>query len=169
MQTIPADILARFDDSLKHRNVPLFLRSEYRKWLRYFLDFRAKYPLPYERSVQVKLFADKLRSKGQSDMQVEQAADAVSLFFASQQKQQNCPLSIRKEAHSHAVVRNAPATTRDQGCPSQPLPSKQAADMACEPVGLPAPFEPVASRKGKYDDWRCLRESGRCRAKPLKS
>jgi hypothetical protein len=74
MQPIPADILGRFDDTLKRRSVPQLSRSDYRKWLRYFLHFRTKYSLPGDRSVQVKLFADKLRSKGQSDMQVEQAA-----------------------------------------------------------------------------------------------
>ena len=77
MRSIPPDILSRFDSILKQRDVPLLSRHDYRKWLRYFLDFRAKYPLPGERSVQFRLFSDKLRSKGQTDVQLEQAADAV--------------------------------------------------------------------------------------------
>ncbi len=39
MQPIPQKILARFKDILQQRNVPLYARSDYRKWLRYFLIF----------------------------------------------------------------------------------------------------------------------------------
>ncbi len=83
MQPIPTDILGRYGETLQRKCVPQPLRSDYLKWLRYFLHFRTKYPLPGDRSVQVKLFAEKLRAKGQSYAQVEQAAIAVSLFFAS--------------------------------------------------------------------------------------
>ncbi len=91
MRTLPPEILARFDDILKVRDVPLFHRPAYRKWVRYFYYFQAKYPLPGERSVQVRMFSEKLRSKGQAEGQVEQAADAISLFFACQLKQQASP------------------------------------------------------------------------------
>ena len=108
MKNIPPDILTRFDDILKLRNVPLFSRPEYRKWVRYFLDFQTKYPLPGERALQVRLFSEKLRSKGQVEAQVEQAADAVSLFFASQQKQlQAAPLSNSTGADPHEAVRGS--------------------------------------------------------------
>lgn len=52
MQIIPPDILARFDDILKQRGIPLFQIHEYRQWLRYFLDFRAEYPLSAEQNAQ---------------------------------------------------------------------------------------------------------------------
>ena len=39
MKNIPPEILARFDDILKLREVSLFSRPEYRKWVRYFVDF----------------------------------------------------------------------------------------------------------------------------------
>src|SRR4030065_358073 len=67
MKSIPPEIQARFDDILKLRDVPLYSRPEYRKWVRYFWDFHAKYPLPGERSVQVRRFSEKIRSKGQSE------------------------------------------------------------------------------------------------------
>lgn len=63
MQPVPKDILDRFDVLLKQRNVPAASRSDYRKWLRYFLDVQSKYPLPDSRADQVRLFAEKLRSK----------------------------------------------------------------------------------------------------------
>src|SRR5574341_1728294 len=95
MKSIQPENLARFDNILKIRQLPFPVRPEYRKWLRYFLDFQVKYPQPGERSDQVRLFSEKLRSKGQTETQVRQAADAVSLFFASQQKAPVAPASIR--------------------------------------------------------------------------
>jgi hypothetical protein len=83
MKPIPRDLLAGLNDQLKQRNVPPMLIADYRKWLLYFLDFRAKYSLPDAPSDQTRLFADKLRSKNQTAGQVEQAVDAISLFFAS--------------------------------------------------------------------------------------
>ena len=83
MLPIPQEILRSFDDLLNRRHVPLSVRPDYRKWLRYFLDFRHTYSLPEEKSEQVKLFADKLRSKNQATAQLEQAADAGSLFFCT--------------------------------------------------------------------------------------
>jgi len=115
MKNIPPEILARFDDILKQRDVPQFSRPEYRKWVRYFLDFLAKYPLPGERSVQVRLFSEKLRSKGQAEVQVEHAAAAVSIFFASQQQHQATPLSTCNRTVPHAVVRGVSEKTFVQG------------------------------------------------------
>ena len=46
MQLIPDDILAHYEAALKTRAVPVSRHAEYRKWLRYYLDFRSKYPLP---------------------------------------------------------------------------------------------------------------------------
>ena len=84
MQPIPEKILAQFDAILKQRNISVDAHNDYRKWLRYFLDFRAKHSPPDSRSDQVRLFAEKLRSKNQTMKQQEEAADAVSLFFESQ-------------------------------------------------------------------------------------
>ncbi len=56
MLLIPQDVLAQFDAALKQRNVPAAARADYRKWLWYFLDFRARYPLPGSKAEQVRLF-----------------------------------------------------------------------------------------------------------------
>jgi hypothetical protein len=64
--------------------VPASLHREYRKWLRYYLDFREKYPPPPARSEQVRLFVNKLKEKKQPQEFLEQAAHAVSLFFSLQ-------------------------------------------------------------------------------------
>ena len=84
MQIIPADIQEKFLAVLKQRAVPLLRHADYMKWLRYFLDFRSKYPLPDSRSEQVRLFIQKLREKKQTNEQQKQAAHALSLYFESQ-------------------------------------------------------------------------------------
>jgi hypothetical protein len=153
MHSIPRDILAEFDGILKQRNVPLFSRADYRKWLLYFLDFRVKHSLPDAKSDQVRLFAEKLRSKNQTAMQVEQAANAISLFFTSQQKTK--PVSSGTTERSAPRAANTLIKPRVQAGELCALAPKKDPGMICEPM-LYAPRE----RGGKqYDEWRCLRKS----------
>ncbi|MEK7718552.1 MAG: hypothetical protein AAB347_02910 [Bacteroidota bacterium] len=63
MLTIPDNILTRFEAVLSKRTVAPAQRADYKKWLRYFLDFCAKYPVPAARSDLVRLFIGKLREK----------------------------------------------------------------------------------------------------------
>ena len=86
MQPVPAPILQRFEAILEKRAVLSAQRADYKKWLRYFWDFRSKYPLPEARSDQVRLFIDKLREKKQTLSQQNQAAHAVSLYFEMPRK-----------------------------------------------------------------------------------
>ncbi len=156
MKPIPQNILAGFNDLLKQRNVPPMFLADYRKWLLYFLDFRAKYPLPDSPSDQVRLFADKLRSKNQTAGQVEQAADAISLFFASRPGSKIDPSSVtggapaatlsgrQFEGKGHADRNSASAKTA-------PL-------MVCEPPGG-FQFAPPERSGRRYDEWRCLRKT----------
>jgi site-specific recombinase XerD len=88
MRPVPDDILRAFETLMEKKAVSASFRQDYRKWLRYFLDFRAKYSPPDARSEQVRLFIEKLQSKGQSQQQLNQAAQAVSLFFATQPRKQ---------------------------------------------------------------------------------
>ncbi len=81
MITIPNELFAKYVAHLTLRGCPKSKFAEYRKWLRYFLDFCAKYPIPESKSEQVRLFTNKLREKKQSLTQQEQAAYAVSLYF----------------------------------------------------------------------------------------
>ncbi len=81
MEAIPGDVLAQFGALLDQKRVPVSLHEDYRKWLRYYLDFRMKYPLPDDRSHHVRKFVEKLRSKGQSGKSLHHAAHALSLYF----------------------------------------------------------------------------------------
>ena len=86
MQPVPISILKSFETILEKRRIPTAQWANYRKWLRYFWDFCAKYPLPEARSDQVRLFIDKLREKKQTPFQQNQAAHAISLYFQMQHK-----------------------------------------------------------------------------------
>ena len=83
MINIPPEIAAAYEEILAKRAVPEAIRSYYRKWLRYFLDFCSTRSVPDAKTEQVRLFMDKLREKNQSELQLKQAAHAVSLYFES--------------------------------------------------------------------------------------
>ncbi|MBI4620848.1 MAG: phage integrase N-terminal SAM-like domain-containing protein [Desulfobacterales bacterium] len=88
MLPVPAPVLTRFDATLEKRAVAPIQRADYKKWLRYFLDFCGKYPVPKARADRVRLFIDKLREKRQIPFQQNQAAHAVSLYFKMQRKRE---------------------------------------------------------------------------------
>ncbi len=156
MKPIPQNILAGFNDLLQQRNVPPMFVADYRKWLLYFLDFRAKHPLPDSPSDQVRLFADKLRSKKQAARQVEQAADAISLFFASRPGSKSDPSlaagGAPSETQSGRQFEGKGHADRNS------ISAKTDSRMVCEP---PCGFQfapPVRSGR-RYDEWRCLRKT----------
>jgi hypothetical protein len=121
MHPIPEDILEQFNAVLELKKIPAPTRDEYRKWLLYYLDFRAKYPPPDSRSEQVRLFVEKARSKGRSGKSLQQAANALSLFFQSQGKSRQAvaqaekvpemlaSLPVGRTTLAVAVPRNSPA------------------------------------------------------------
>jgi len=66
MVSVPHDVMAGFIALLSIRAVPEGQVEQYKKWLRYFYDFSANYLHEQEKSAKVRLFLDKLKSKGQS-------------------------------------------------------------------------------------------------------
>ncbi|MFZ3137845.1 MAG: integron integrase [Thermodesulfovibrionales bacterium] len=140
MQPIPSVILTQFDAVLKKRAVPVSRHADYRKWLRYYLDFRSKYSLPDSKSDHVRLFIEKLRKKNQTPAQQKQAAHALSLFFESQPQ------------NKHVSTSQAEATTPIYS----PLPAMQ------QPHSVPKtePAIPLKSAFSRYNEWRCLEKSG---------
>ena len=150
MRPIPDNVLGTFNETLNNQKIPSHFRADYRKWLLYFLDFRNKYPLPDSPSDQVRLFADKLRAKEQSPMQVNQAADAVSLFFiCTRQKKSQSWLSPDRDPSPPDGLHN-----------KNQMQAQRKSEMICEPPGAPA--QTVCRRKSgkQFDEWRCLRKSG---------
>ena len=81
MLRIPEIIFTEYIAHLETKSIPRTRNSEYKKWLRYFLDFCDKYPVPSGKADRVRLFCDKLKEKRQTEAQRERAAHAVSLYF----------------------------------------------------------------------------------------
>jgi integron integrase len=116
-----------FEAILEKRAVQPRLRSDYKKWLRYFLDFRNKYPVPAARSEQVRLFSNKLREKKQTPAQQKQAAQALSLYFEIQPKGQtrvaDFPPNVKKPSipEPPKVQENPPSFAQSAKTTSLPI------------------------------------------------
>jgi hypothetical protein len=46
MRPVPDDIMARFEAVLQKKGIVVKQHPDFKKWLRYFLDFCAKYQVP---------------------------------------------------------------------------------------------------------------------------
>ncbi|MDI6735410.1 MAG: hypothetical protein QME42_04315 [bacterium] len=125
MQSIPDDISTRFEDVLDKRGIDLNRGSEFKKWLRYFLDFCAKYPIPEARSDQVRLFIQKLQEKGQASFQQKQAAYAVSLYFEIHRKGKNeiSPVDVDTEITERGISFSTPFAMEKSSMPPKSISS----------------------------------------------
>jgi integron integrase len=151
MQPVPVDMLSQFNALLDKRSVPVALHDDYRKWLRYFLDFCERYAPPAERSEQVRLFVEKLRSKGQSGKSLHHAAHALSLFFSlrSQGAQAAAQAAETRATGSSPVEISTPSAAQPSG---QVAPTEERARLT-----VPAASQLPAQRPGrKYNEWWSL-------------
>ena len=81
MLMIPNEMFTRYTTYLVKRRVGADRHAEYKKWLRYYLDFCDLSLSSDIDSRRVRLFMEKLEEKGQSKMQRQHAANAISLYF----------------------------------------------------------------------------------------
>ena len=81
MFNIPNHLLSQYEAILKKKVMDVSRHADYKKWLRYYLDFCDKYQPPDSRPERVRLFINKLNEKKQIPEQQKQAAHAVSLYF----------------------------------------------------------------------------------------
>jgi len=78
----PISVMDQFDAVLRALMIPASLLPDYKKWLRYYLDFCAKYPVELNcASGQEQLFSEKLRQKNQNAEQRKQADQAIKLYI----------------------------------------------------------------------------------------
>lgn len=87
MITIPNDVFTKYVIYLIKKGVPASSHAEYKKWLRYYLDFCDKYPVPEAKHEKVRLFTAKLQEKKQSVPLQQRAANAVSLYFQMEKQE----------------------------------------------------------------------------------
>ena len=152
MQPIPDDILKQFNAVLKQKAISSSLRDDYRKWLMYYLDFRVKYPPPDVKSEQVRLFIEKMRSKGKSGKSLYHAAHALSLFFSLQTRKKQAVVQAEKMREALSP----PASTSKTIRPSPRAPQEEEAAKQSEPFILKTP----AQRGGrKFNEWWCLEKT----------
>ena len=79
MLNIPPETLTLFVALMEKRTVPSIQHNFYKKWLRDYLDFCAKYRHRDSSSKSLTQFLAKLREKKQADEQIKQAAHSVSV------------------------------------------------------------------------------------------
>ncbi|GJQ24464.1 MAG: integron integrase [Candidatus Brocadia sapporoensis] len=161
MLPIPDDILKQYEAVLKKRAVAISLHADYKKWLRYYLDFRIKYPLPDSRSEHVRMFIEKLQKKNQSIEQQRQAAHALSLFFESQQREKHASSSLDKVTPS-LLPSVLPQWEFNKPLTPIPLPLSPLKE---EKVTITTPLsggkeDEMGQRGGKrFREWKCLEKT----------
>jgi len=80
MKHIPADIRELYDAHLNNKAIPKPAHFLYKKWLRYYLDFCAKYHYQHLNKESLNYFIKKLKEKKQNDQQ-QQASYAISIYY----------------------------------------------------------------------------------------
>jgi len=81
MKPVPQDTGDLYSARLVQASIPARYRGQYRKWLRYYLDFCDKYGFRASDPKSLKPFISKLRDKNQSVQQRNQAADAIAIYY----------------------------------------------------------------------------------------
>jgi len=56
MLLIPNAVFAEYVTYLNYKKIPESRFADYKKWLRYYLDYSDKYPLPHTPSERIRLF-----------------------------------------------------------------------------------------------------------------
>lgn len=134
MIPVPREIMDDYVAILRSREIPPTHVEHYKKWLRYFYDFYAKYLDTHDNPEKVKLFLDKLRSKKQTPMQCQQAAHAVSLYFEM--------LNTRTQS---AKVVNEPCNNQKTIAELNTLPT-----LSSKPSVLATPLPAFKQRQSQY-------------------
>ncbi len=146
MKTLSPALIAAFDQSLKASAVPLGMQMDYRKWLRFYLDFCMKYRHPPRDPDSLEPFLQKLASKNQSKASQEQAAASVKLYYdiiRNWPDSSSAPPVISKPADT------APKPIEPDEIPPIPAKAPPIKVRVHEASGTPAPPEtPSMVREG---------------------
>lgn len=81
MIPVQSSVMTRYESILRVKGVESGRHQDYKKWLRFYVDFCARYPADGSKSEQLRSFELKLREKGQTAQQRQQAVHAVFLYF----------------------------------------------------------------------------------------
>ncbi|MDP2204284.1 MAG: integron integrase [Methylicorpusculum sp.] len=81
MLTVTASLSQAFESQLCLRNIPYQQRRDFHKWLRFYLDFCAKYASDPKLTASFAGFDEKLKIKGQSDAQRKEARRSIAIYY----------------------------------------------------------------------------------------
>ncbi|MBI4745113.1 MAG: integron integrase [Deltaproteobacteria bacterium] len=95
MINIPAALFTKYALLLNKKTVPVSLHNNYKKWLRYYLDFCHKYCHRYADKESLKHFMIKLHEKNQALSMQEEAGKAVGFYYEMLDKTGDSPDSVR--------------------------------------------------------------------------
>jgi hypothetical protein len=82
MLKIPEALQKKYERLLIQNEISADHHSDYKKWLRFYLDFCKKYQHPYANSKSLSLFLAKLEEKKQDKGQQTHAKQAVLLYYS---------------------------------------------------------------------------------------
>jgi integron integrase len=123
MFTVPSELQRRFEKLMQEKAISNRLWWQYKKWLRYYIDFCQKYNFPAAQQSSLSHFLDKLQEKKQTGIQQEQAASAVKLYYQlaadadrNRQKPERGALT-----NAHYKGGNAPVMTSRYRVPDHPV------------------------------------------------
>jgi len=83
MLQVPHDIGDRFEAAMQSASIASDLRPHFRRWLRFYLDFCAKYGFDPANGSSFRQFNTKLQDKGQVEWKRRQAHEAIVLYIRS--------------------------------------------------------------------------------------
>jgi len=119
MLRAPEEIARCFGAAMTAAEVDRRDRGHYVKWLRFFLDFCAKYRCPPEQKGSLGPFIEKLASKNQSAAQRQQATRAVRLYLDMRQGQCRATDKAGSAARQRPAAHGCgPETPAQQGAPA---------------------------------------------------
>ncbi len=147
MLIVPNTLYSRYVTHLQLRGVAAARHADYKKWLRYFLDFCNKYSPQGSKSERVRLFCEKLLEKKQSEVQRQQAAHAISLYFEMQRQAEPANREDFKSVGGERADNVVP-TVNDSAVTwlSSSVQEKQ------EPVHMPASGSPSGYSEAGYQE-----------------
>lgn len=105
MLNIPAALFNKYSLLLNKKSVPVSVHNNYKKWLRYYLDFCHKYCHPYADEESLKYFMVKLHEKNQPPAMQEEAAKAVSLYYEMLQPTSHSLINPSRADAGHIQIR----------------------------------------------------------------
>ena len=151
MLTVPPDLAHRYVAALERAAIEPNQLAHYRKWLRYYLDFCAKYRFNPEDGNSLPHFDRKLEEKGQADWMRGQARRAISLYYDITATSACAPSSAVKPVEPESTRDQArDATTRiaarQPDVPLRTLSNPASVDNFRQPSAKPQPVDSPGGR-----------------------